>query len=106
MTQKGKGPRENSSSGTAPDQNAYSDASVVTDDTESVVALEHNGVVELVDGMESEDANLISDSGWSIQNRARVRVRWHGVPNHGSFWPWLGAPRRWTSVREAMGPPC
>ena len=82
MTQKGKGPRENSSSGTAPDQNAYSDASVVTDDTESVVATQapvvpvRDDQVELIDGKGSPDP----DSGRSVYSESATNTQVGGPP--------------------------
>ena len=95
MTQKEKGPHENGSFGTAPDQNACSATSVVTDNTESVAATQagvvrdHEDQVEPVDDMESQDPTLIYDSGWSIHKGMAVRVRWHGVPDNGQRRRWF-----------------
>lgn len=95
MSQKENGPRENGSLGAAPNQSDYSNASVVTDDTESVAATQagvvqdHEDRAEPVDDMESQDPTLIYDSGWSIHKEMVVRVRWHGVPDNGQRRRWF-----------------
>ena len=70
--------------GTAPDHKANGPSAVSVDDTEETT--DRQGEVAEAQDMEPEP---VYDSGWTVRDGVRVRVRWYGVHDDGRRSRWF-----------------